>query len=78
MKAQEALEFITRHLVDHPEDVEITSTDGGGEVTLEVRCHPDDVGKVIGRRGRTAKALRQVIDAAGSLEDLDIHVEIVD
>lgn len=77
MKAQEALEFITRHLVDHPDDVEVTSTEDGG-VTLEVRCHPDDVGKVIGRRGRTAKALRQVIDAAGSLEDLDIHVEIVD
>jgi predicted RNA-binding protein YlqC (UPF0109 family) len=47
-------------------------------VVLELTVHPDDVGKVIGKRGRTAKALRALVRAAGALEDEDVTVEILD
>jgi len=58
-----ALEHIVKGIVDHPEDVDIrTSSSPRGEV-LEVRVHPDDRGRVIGRGGRTAKALRTVVSA---------------
>ena len=45
---------------------------------LELRVHAEDVGKVIGKRGRTAKALRALVRAAGALEDEDVTVEILD
>ena len=58
-----ALEHIVKGIVDHPDDVVIrSSTSPRGEV-LEVRVHPDDLGRVIGRGGRTAKDLRTVISA---------------
>ncbi|MFI8631836.1 RNA-binding protein [Microbacterium sp. NPDC077663] len=58
-----ALEHIVKGIVDHPDDVTIaSSTSPRGEV-LEVRVHPDDRGRVIGRGGRTAKALRTLISA---------------
>ncbi|MCM3696822.1 RNA-binding protein [Microbacterium oleivorans] len=58
-----ALEHIVKGIVDHPDDVAIaSSTSPRGEV-LEVRVHPDDRGRVIGRGGRTAKALRTLISA---------------
>lgn len=76
--ARELLEFVTRQLVDHPDDVRIESVQDDGEVTFNIYVHDADIGKVIGKRGRTAKALRQLIDAAGSLEDLTCNVEIID
>lgn len=76
--ARELLEFVTRQLVDHPDDVRIETVDDGGEVTFNIHVHDADIGKVIGKRGRTAKALRQVMDAAGTLEDLTCNVEIID
>lgn len=76
-KAETLLEFVVRELVDHPDDVRI-ETEENGEVTFNVHVHDADVGKVIGKRGRTAKALRQLIGAAGSLEDLTCNVEIID
>ena len=61
--AAEALEHLVRGVVDHPEDVAVRDrTLRRGEV-LEVRVHPDDLGRVIGRGGRTAKDLRTVISA---------------
>ena len=58
-----ALEHVVKGIVDHPDDVKIhTSTSPRGDV-LEVRVHPDDRGRVIGRGGRTAKALRTVVSA---------------
>ena len=59
----EALEHLVRGIVDNPDDVEVSSrTNRRGEL-LEVRVHPEDLGRVIGRNGRTAKALRAVINA---------------
>jgi hypothetical protein len=62
---EEALEHLVRGIVDHPDDVQVTDRTNRRGRTLEVRVHPEDLGKVIGRGGRTAKALRTVIGALG-------------
>jgi len=62
---EEALEHLVRGIVDHPDEVSVTDRHGRRGRTLEVRVHPEDLGKVIGRAGRTAKALRTVIGALG-------------
>ncbi|CAB5065724.1 MAG: RNA-binding protein [Actinobacteria bacterium] len=59
----EALEHLVKGIVDNPEEVVITEKDHRRGTTLEVRVHPEDIGKVIGRNGRTAKALRTVVSA---------------
>jgi predicted RNA-binding protein YlqC (UPF0109 family) len=76
--AEEVLEYLAKALVDHPEDVQITSVDEDGELVLELRVHPDDMGKVIGKRGRTAKALRTMIKAAATRDGGSATVEIVE
>ena len=64
---EEALEHLVRGIVTHPDDVHVVSRMLRRGNVLEVRVHPDDLGKVIGRGGRTAKALRTVISSiAGS------------
>jgi predicted RNA-binding protein YlqC (UPF0109 family) len=62
---KELVEAIAKALVDHPEDVRVTSIEGQQATVLELRVHPEDLGKVIGRQGRTAKAIRTVLGAAG-------------
>ena len=59
----EALEHLVKGIVDNPAEVVITEKSSRGGTTLEVRVHPEDIGKVIGRNGRTAKALRTVVSA---------------
>ncbi|MDQ1742290.1 MAG: uncharacterized protein QOE23_629, partial [Pseudonocardiales bacterium] len=63
---EEALEHLVRGIVDHPDDVVVDLIDNRRGRRLEVRVHPDDLGRVIGRNGRTAKALRQVINGVGA------------
>ena len=71
-----ALEHIVRGIVDHPGDVRIqSSTSSRGDV-LEVHVHPDDRGRVIGRGGRTAKALRTVISALA--DGRRVRVDVAD
>ena len=71
-----ALEHIVKGIVDHPDDVVIrSSTSPRGDV-LEVRVHPDDLGRVIGRSGRTASALRTVVGALAG--GRPVRVDIVD
>jgi predicted RNA-binding protein YlqC (UPF0109 family) len=62
---EEALEHLVRGIVDHPDEVSVRDRTNRRGRTLEVRVHPEDLGKVIGRGGRTAKALRTVIGALG-------------
>jgi predicted RNA-binding protein YlqC (UPF0109 family) len=62
---KELVESIARALVDHPEDVHVTTVEGPQGVVLELRVHADDLGKVIGRQGRTAKAIRTLLGASG-------------
>ena len=72
----DALEHLVRGLVSTPDDVQVTAAHRGGPRTLEVRVHPEDIGKVIGRQGRTAGALRTVIGALAGREG--IRVDFVD
>ena len=72
---EEALEHLVRGIVDHPDDVQVDMVDNRRGQRLEIRVHPDDLGRVIGRSGRTAKALRQVI---GGLGGKGIRVDVVD
>ena len=72
----EALEHLVQGIVTHPEDVRIRDKELRHGRMLEVRVHPEDVGKVIGRQGRTASALRTVIQALAGREQ--IRVDFVD
>ena len=63
MMETEALEHLVRGIVDNPDDVSVRSRNLRRGRTLEVHVHPDDIGKVIGRNGRTATAFRTVISA---------------
>jgi len=62
---KDLVEAIARALVDHPDEVQVRAVDGEQVTVLELRVHPDDLGKVIGRQGRTAKAIRTLLGAAG-------------
>ncbi len=72
---EQALDHLVRGIVEHPDDVEVALRTGRRGRTLEVRVHPDDLGRVIGRQGRTAKALRQVVTAVGGR---DLRVDVLD
>ncbi len=75
--AEKVLQFVAEQLVDHPDDVSVTPVEDDRQITLELRVNQDDLGQVIGRRGRTAKALRTLIKAASETEK-NVHVEIID
>jgi predicted RNA-binding protein YlqC (UPF0109 family) len=62
---KELVESIAKALVDHPEDVHVNSVEGEQVTVLELKVAPDDLGKVIGRQGRTAKSIRTLLGAAG-------------
>jgi hypothetical protein len=73
----EVLETIAKALVDNPDDVSVNEVQGEQSVILELRVNKDDMGKVIGKQGRIAKAIRTVVKAAASREDKHVVVEIV-
>lgn len=62
---KELVEAIAKALVDHPDEVQVKSVEGSQVTVLELRVHPEDLGKVIGRQGRTAKAMRTLLGAGG-------------
>ena len=72
----DALEHLVRGLVTNPDDVRVTESDRRRTRTLEVRVHPEDIGKVIGRQGRTAGALRTVVTALAGRDT--VRVDFVD
>lgn len=72
------LGLVARSIVDHPEAVAIEAVEGRGRVDLRLRVAPSDMGKVIGRRGRVAQAMRAVVRAAGAREGVEASVEIED
>jgi len=74
---KELVEMIVRSLVDQPEDVVINETTGESIVILEISVSPDDVGKVIGKEGRIANAIRTVVKAAAAKNDKKVTVEIM-
>ena len=72
---ESALEHLVKGIVDNPDDVTVDLVTGRRGRTLEVRVNPEDLGKVIGRSGRTAKALRTVVAALGGK---GVRVDVVD
>ncbi len=75
---KETLEFIARNLVDKPDAVEVTEIKDSRGSKLELRVDPEDMGKVIGRGGRTARAIRTVMKAAAIKQDVQVKVDIVE
>ena len=75
---EEALEHLVKGIVDNPDDVAVDLVNGRRGKTLEVRVHPDDLGKVIGRGGRTASAFRTVISALAGKDGARIDFVDVD
>ncbi|MEE0955740.1 MAG: KH domain-containing protein [Eubacterium sp.] len=75
---KELVEVIAKALVDHPDEVVVTESQEGGEVIVELKVAPEDMGKVIGRHGRIAKAIRSVVKAASFRAEQKVSVEIVE
>ena len=75
---KELVESIAKALVDHPEQVQVRSVEGEQVTVLELRVHPEDLGKVIGRQGRTAKSIRAILGAAGMKLKKRLTLEILE
>lgn len=75
---KELVEHIAKALVDKPEDVSVTAIEGEQSVVLELRVAPSDLGKVIGRQGRTARSLRTILNAAGMKLHKRFSLEILE
>lgn len=73
---KELVEVIAKALVDHPDDVVVLESQKGEDTLIELKVAPADMGKVIGKQGRIAKAIRSVVKAAASKEDKKVIVEI--
>ena len=78
MALKDVLEYIARGLVDDPGAVTVAEVQGERSVLLKLSVAPEDMGKVIGRRGRTARAIRDVVRAAGTVAGVVAAVEIVE
>lgn len=74
----QVLEFLARSIVDDPDSVVVDAEQRNKSVSLELRVAPGDMGRVIGRRGRVAQAIRAVVRAAGAKEGVNAQVDIVD
>ena len=75
---KELLEYLARALVDKPDNVEVTAVEGERSIILQLRVDPEDVGKVIGKKGRIAQAMRTLIKASATKEGRNAIVEIID
>ncbi|MEX2556265.1 MAG: KH domain-containing protein [Actinomycetota bacterium] len=73
------LTYLAKSIVEHPDDVEVSSSSGEGDLTVyRLRVNPEDMGRVIGRSGRTARAIRQVTRAAAAKAGVHVLIEIVE
>lgn len=75
---KELIEYIIRALVDHPEAVRLTEVDGEKTAIFELRCHADDVGKVIGKSGKTVGSIRTLLGAVAAREGRRAMLEVVE
>lgn len=78
MNEKELIEFIASKLVDRPEEVTVLSTEEEDNVSVELRVAQEDLGKVIGKQGRTVRAMRTVLSAAVARENKRSRLEIVE
>ena len=74
---KELVEIIAKSLVEHPDAVSVQEVEGEQSIILELKVADDDMGKVIGKQGRIAKAIRTVIKAAATKEDKRVMLEII-
>ncbi len=74
---KELVEVIAKALVDNPEEVVVTEKGEGRNITIELHVAADDMGKVIGKQGRIAKAIRSVVKAASTKDNKRVDVEII-
>ena len=75
---KELLTYIAQHLVDHPDQVSVSEVNCDGELVLELRVAPEDMGKVIGRQGRIAKEIRTLMRSYAQRQNTRVTVDIVD
>lgn len=75
---EELIAVIAKSLVDSPDDVKVTRSDEENNVTIELAVAPDDLGKVIGKQGRTARALRSLLAATAAKDEKRSRLEIVE
>lgn len=75
---KELVEVIAKSLVDNPNEVSVNELQGEQSIILELKVAPEDMGKVIGKQGRIAKAIRSVVKAAAIKDDKKVVVEIID
>lgn len=73
---KELVEVIAKALVDNPDEVVVTESENNDELVIELKVAPSDMGKVIGKQGRIAKAIRSVVKAASSRLEKKVMVEI--
>lgn len=74
---KELVEVIAKALVENPDQVQVTETVNEKDINVELRVAPSDMGKVIGKQGRIAKAIRSVVKAEAIREDIRVNVDIV-
>jgi len=75
---KELVEVIAKALVDNPDEVQVNAVEGEQVTVLELKVHPTDLGKVIGRQGRTAKSIRTILGAAGMKMKKRLTLEILE
>ena len=75
---KEMLEYIVRHLVDHPDEIRITEVDGEKTAIYELRCHSEDIGKVIGKNGKTVGAIRLILSTVAARKGRRAMLEVVE
>ncbi|HHY47528.1 MAG TPA: KH domain-containing protein [Firmicutes bacterium] len=75
---KELVEFMAKSLVDKPDEVRVDEVEKEDATVIELRVAPEDMGKVIGKQGRTAKAMRQLVKAVGARSGKRVMVEIVE
>lgn len=75
---KELVDYLARALVDNPEPVQVIENRGPGETLFQLKVGKEDLGKVIGKKGRTAKALRTLLAAVGAKQNVRVNLEIIE
>ena len=75
---KELIEYVVKTLIDHPDDLRITEIEGERTIVFELRCHPEDVGKVIGKSGKTVGAIRSLLSTVAARQNKRAMLEVVE